>query len=101
MLLDDAFYLRNELNQTVVFTTTPRLDESGAPESEAFLPHTTYAREALRAILDAQQDPFQNVLMDLWLSLFQKPWALPDTEERLIGDISEKIGSRELFVYLD
>ena len=101
MLLDDSFYLRNELNQTLVFTAMPRLDESGAPEAEAFLPHITYAREALGAILDAQQDPFQNVLMDLWLSIFQKPWAVPDTEERLVADISEKIGSRELFVYLD
>lgn len=101
MSLDDSFYLRNELNQSVVFTATPRLDESGAPESEAFLPHATYAKEALRAIVDAQQDPFANLLTELWLYAYQKPWAVPDTVDKIIVDIADKIECRELFVYLD
>lgn len=101
MSLNDSFHLRNELNQTLVFTATPRLDEGGAPEREAFLPHTTYAREALRAILDAQQDPFANLLGDLWLHVYAKPWALPDTADKLIADIADKIECRGLFVYLD
>ena len=101
MLRDDVFYVRNELNQTVAFTGAPRLDESGAPETEAFLPHAAYAKEALRAILDAHQDPFANVLKDLWLYVYAKPWAVPDTVDKLIADIADKIESRELFVYLD
>lgn len=101
MLQDNAFYIRNELNQVVVFTAMPRLDESGMPESEAFLPHATYAKEALRAILDAQQDPFANLMMDLWLYAYAKPWAVPDTADKLVSDIADKIESRELFVYLD
>jgi len=101
MLLDDVFYLRNELNQTLVFTAVPRLDESGIPEAQAFLPHATYVKEALRAMLDARQDPFANRLMDLWLYAYAKPWAVPDSTEKLIADIADKIENRELFAYLE
>ncbi len=101
MLQDEVFYVRNELNQTLVFTATPRLDEAGRPEAEAFLPHGAYAREALRAIVEAHQDPFANRLRDLWLYAYAKPWAVPHTPDRLIADIADKIENRELFAYLD
>ncbi|UDL04766.1 hypothetical protein [Marinobacter sp. CA1] len=99
MLFDDAFYLRDELNQRLVFTKVPRLDETGHPVQEAFLPSVTYAREALATIVDAVQDPFHNVMVELWLHVHGKPWAIPDTGDQLIKDIADKIGSGELFVY--
>ncbi|MFE8070094.1 hypothetical protein QQM79_03460 [Marinobacteraceae bacterium S3BR75-40.1] len=97
----EEFHLQNELNETLVFTTEPKQDGSGRSlwEQEAFIHEEIFAREALNAILHAGHDPGHSVLLDLWLYVHDKPWAIPDSEDQLVRDIAGKIGLGELFVY--
>ncbi|MCH8498311.1 MAG: hypothetical protein LAT63_07525 [Marinobacter sp.] len=44
-------------------------------------------------------DPFMYRLQDLWLDLYQAPWAIPQDKEQLLTDLSVKVASGELFIY--
>ena len=101
MFSKQIHYLKDDLGQTYGFTLWPQSDLHGNPRQEALTLSKVYARQTLDSIAGAQADPFHYSLMDLWLEVFQKPWARPRTMQALIDDLAAKVAAGELHVYLE
>lgn len=100
MFANQTHYFKDGLDQTYAFTTSP---VNGASHRQGIYPCKAYARQTLRGIADNHfgADPFRYKLADLWLDVFQKPWAVPRSLDKIIDDLAVKIANHELFVYLE
>ena len=91
----------DELQLRYTFTGRQQFDSKGRPRDE-FIPRCpVYARQHLDSIVAGGSDPFLYRLQDLWLELYQAPWAIPQDKETLFNDLSAKVGRGELFIYLE
>lgn len=92
---------KDDLGQTYAFALHPQFDAAGTPRHEAVIRSKVYARQTLDSIAASPDDPLNYGLLDLWLEVYQKPWAQPRSLRSLIDDLADKVASGELFVYLE
>lgn len=94
-----AYYFQDSLDQTYAFSVWPLSD--GNNREEAVIPCKTYAKQTLDSIARGFGDPLHYGLLDLWLEVYQRPWARPRNLHQLIDELADKIASGELKVYLE
>lgn len=95
-------YLRDSLGRSYAFSRRllpfePAMTDTA---SAAVIPCRAYARQLLQSIAEATGDPFHYALMNLWLDLFQQPWARPRTQAQLLDGLAAKIADRNVAVSL-
>lgn len=95
-----AYYFQDSLGQTYAFSVWPLADSNNHPRQEAVTPSKVYAKQTFASIVSAFRDPFHYDLLDLWLEVYQRPWARPRSLHQLIDELSDKIASGELKAYL-
>ena len=100
-MLHSDYRFTCELSLEYSLTPSPLMGADGFPRMEAIPRCRTYARQMFDRFLLGGSDPFMYRMQDLWLDLYQAPWAIPQDKEQLLNDLSAKVASGELFIYLE
>ena len=101
MHTDREHRLRDNLGQTFLYSRWPQYEDDRQLREEAVIRHRVFARQHLEAVSESGTDPFHYGLLDLWLAVYQQPWARPRTLAKLLDDLAVKIVTGELRVYLE